>query len=151
MHLHMGPVKCRSHGRIAIPGYWKRHSGRVVHCKQSFIDANVQTSLCVGGHVKYILVPDSGITKNWCREHVVPGNTHYFLSSDTIVDVWALPLLHAALDSELSLLLPFPLCSRIRTAYEKILSLPDDVNPVNKVPLTVYRVTPVNYYVLMPQ
>lgn len=122
-----------SSDEVEARGRWKRYGGRVVDRyidpTQEFIDAKVQKSLCVGGPIKYQLIADSGVTKYWCHEHVVPGIKLYFSGDDQLVDILSLPLLYAALDCELSdAFLPVTLCARIRSAYESICVLPANVN-----------------------
>lgn len=131
---------------VETRGRWKRYGGRVVDryidVTQVYIDAKVQKALCVGGPIKYELIADSGITKSWCDEFVVPGIKLYFAADEKMADVLALPLLYAALDDHLTdaLTVPVTLSTRIRSAYERVRILPPNINPVQKVPLTIYRV-----------
>jgi hypothetical protein len=56
-----------------------------------------------------------------------------------VADALSLPLFYAALDGVLSDQLPAELVNHIFVAYNKIIVLPIDVNPVIKVPLIIHH------------
>jgi hypothetical protein len=129
-----------------VRGRWKRHKGnkvsrRYVDIEQQFIDAKVGGALCVGGPVKYKLVPHSGISEDWLLHNVVPHIANHFGNSN-LPQVLALPLLWACLEGESGAkyqdehVVPDQLREKIRTAYSQLENpLPADVNPVKKVTL----------------
>ena len=124
-------------------GRWKqtrRVVNRYLDVEQQFVDAKVQSVLCVGGPIKYVLVEGSGITSAWYDQYVIPGIKEYFGNSNTISDVLALPLLFACMDVDLHLKLPLTLVTRIKNAYGEIRVLDVGLNPVKKVRLDINRV-----------
>ena len=135
-----------------VRGRWKRHKGnkvsrRYVDIEQQFIDAKVGGSLCVGGPVKYKLVPHSGITDDWLLHNVVPHIANHFTNSNLPL-VLALPLLWACMEGESGAMyqgehvVPDSLREKIRTAYLQVVNdLPAGVNPVKKVSTTCFVVT----------
>jgi hypothetical protein len=129
---------------IDVRGRWKRNSRRIVDryidVKQEFMDAKVQAALCVGGPIKYKLVPGSGITNDWCNKYVVPGICEYFGNLNPICNVLALPLLFACFDPELKTSVPAEILKNITDAYSQISLLPETVNPVQRILLNVYRI-----------
>lgn len=123
-------------------GRWKqtrRVVNRYLDVENQFVDAKVQAALCVGGPIKYKLLDGSGVTTDWCNEHVVPGIREYYGNDNTISDVLALPLLYACLNDDLMDCIPLTLSSRIQEAYGRIRVLDEGVNPVKKVRLRIRR------------
>jgi len=90
---------------VEIRGRWKGgRNGRIVNLyinvQQLPTDGKVAGTLCVGQPVKYKLKENSGITRNWLLDCVVPGLRFMYAddANNKICDVLALPLLYAALE-----------------------------------------------------
>jgi hypothetical protein len=133
---------------IEVRGRWRSNTQQVVttyiNVKQEYRDAKVHAALCVGGPIKYKLVDGCGITPAWCIEHVVPGICRYYgnnANAHLICNVLALPLLFACFDPDLKSTVPDDVLNRITNAYSRLHNtLPDTVNPVQRVLLNIYRV-----------
>ena len=113
---------------------------RYIDPNQQLIDTKVAAALCVGGAVKYKLVENSNISKQWIYEYVVPSMRAFFGEENRISDVLALPLLWACFEPTMQDRVPAVIRNRIREAYTLCRRLDEDVNPVCKIQLTVYRV-----------
>lgn len=129
---------------IEIRGRWKRDNSRTVShyimVEQAYIDAKVAASLCVGGPVKYKMVEGGGLSSDWLLTHVVPGIAAFYTKGgNTIASVLALPVLWACYDHYYSTKLPEWLIVRIKGEYEKIRTLPENTNPVQKIHLTIFH------------
>jgi hypothetical protein len=139
---------CREKGCILdeaeVRGRWRKGRGRVVdryaELSQPYVDAKVACALCVGGPIKYVLKPDSGITEEWLLQNVTRAIHQFYGATNPVAKVLALPLLWACLlspsnDDQTFHLVPVP--DRVResivAAYEEIRQLPQGINPVAKV------------------
>ena len=133
---------CSEH-EIEVRGRWKSAGCRIVRRYISnelpVADAKVASHLCVGGACKYTLNEQAGITDAWLLEHVVPHicRLSKFQSKENVALILALPLLWASMDEAMEPFMPASTRTRIRTAYELIRVLPEDQNPVQKIPLFV--------------
>ena len=120
-----------------VRGRWrhKRNQTSDVYeeLEQPYYDAKVAAVLCIGGPIKYQLVPGSGITDQWLMEHVVPGIHQYFGDHSSVPRVLALALLWAIMDGTLDDRLPSYIRDQPRAAYAALRRLPEGVNPVKKV------------------
>ena len=128
---------------IEVRGRWrsntKRTLDRYVNVEQPHIDTKVEGVLCVCGPIRYKLVPDSGVTPEWLKLHVVPGISSFY-DNDSLLMGLALPLLWASLDNtEQNRVLP-SLSRRIQQAYKELRVLDAAINPVQRVLLTVYQI-----------
>ena len=95
--------------------------------------------LCVGGPVKYVAAPDSGVTKNWLLENVVPGIASFYEEQDNnIAEVLGLAVLWVCYDPEMMEKVPGWLLTRVRTSYQQIMEVQPERNPVEKRKLFVY-------------
>jgi hypothetical protein len=135
--------ECNS-DEIDVRGRWKRNTRRIVDryidVKQQYMDAKVQAALCVGGPIRYELVPNSGVTDTWCNQYVVPGICQYYGIVNTINNVLSLPILFACFEKDLIPSVPITIFTKVTTAYSLIAVLPQDVNPVQRILLNVYRI-----------
>jgi hypothetical protein len=104
------------------------------------MDAKVQAALCIGGPIWYDMVPNSGVTGTWCNEFVVPGIGQYYGIVNTINNVLSLPLLFACFEKDLIPSVPITICTKVTTAYSLIAVQPQDVNPVQRILLNVFRI-----------
>lgn len=127
---------------IEIRGRWKTQGHRVVFryidVKQLYVDAKVCGKLCVGGPIKY--KPKEGIVLHdeWLFEHVVPNLRRRFPNDSRLCKVLAHALLFAAMDPDLGENLPPITRERITHAYLGI--YPDTQQPIERVPLVIYRI-----------
>ena len=128
---------------IEIRGRWRSNTQRTldryVNVEQPHVDTKVEGVLCVGGPIRYKLVPDSGVTPEWLKLHVVPGISSFY-DNDSFLLVLALPLLWASLDHTEQSRVPPVLANRIQQAYEELRVLDAAINPVQRVLLTVYQI-----------
>jgi hypothetical protein len=133
---------------VEIRGRWKgQRNGRTVNRyispEQLPTDAKVASILCVGGPVRYKVKSDSHVTSLFMQEVVVPGIYNLYSSeeSNQIASVLAPALLWAAHSEDLSHLMSEQVRKRIVDGYALIRGQhPADYNPVEKVPLHVFRV-----------
>lgn len=132
---------------VEIRGRWKgQRNGRTVNRyispEQLPTDAKVASILCVGGPVRYKTKADSRVTSLFMQEVVVPGIfNRYSDDSNQIASVLAPALLWAAHNEDLSHLMSPQVRRRIVDGYALIRGQhPPDYNPVEKVPLHVFRV-----------
>ena len=120
-----------------VRGRWrhKRNQTSDVYesLEQPYYDAKVAAVLCIGGPIKYQLVPGSGITDQWLMEHVVPSIHQYFGEHSKVPRVLGLALLWAIMDGSLDDRLPSYIRDQPRAAYAALRRLPEGVNPVRKV------------------
>jgi hypothetical protein len=124
-------------------GRWKRNSGRIVDryidVEQKHIDCKVAGSLCVGGPIKYKLREDSGLTLAWVAENITPGIFSFFGvgSNNKITEVLCLALLWSVFDNCYSNKLPDWLIVKVKSSYQLVKVLDDNINPVEKKALCI--------------
>ena len=129
---------------IEIRGRWKggrgkRMVGRYIDPNQAFIDTKTAAALCVGGAVKYKLKAEAGLTKEWIRANVVKGISDSYSDENKIAGVLGPVLLWACFEPTVRNRVPENVRNRIEEAYASIRTLEEDVNPVQKLSLNVYR------------
>jgi hypothetical protein len=135
---------------VEICGRWKGAGGgrivnRYISVDQLPTDAKLAGMLCVGGPVKYKVKDDAGnITEEFLTTTVVPA-IHSFFSqeeSNHIAAVLAPVLLYACHVPELSHLILPAVRQRVVEGYRAIAApdKPADYNPVEKIPLHIYRI-----------
>jgi Transcriptional activator of glycolytic enzymes len=128
---------------IEIRGRWKTQGQRVVFryidVKQLTIDAKVAGVLCVGGAIKYKMKEGVSLTDDWLFENVVPNIRRRFPNDSRLCKVLATALLFGAMDPQISEeFLPAAMRERITTAY--VPTHPEISQPVQRIPLTIYRI-----------
>ena len=111
---------------------------RYIDVKQLAIDAKVAASLCVGGPIKYKFKEGVNIADNWLFEHVVPNIRRRYPNDAKLCRVLGTALLFAAMDPQLVEMLPQGTKDRVTQAY--LHTHPQVPQPVERIPLTVYRV-----------
>jgi hypothetical protein len=103
-----------------------------------FPDAKVAAALCKGGPIHYSVKANSGISKEWIFEHVVPN---IFANYDEhVAIVLGRALLWRIFDSEQSKVVPRFISEKVKAAYNDLgsrNSLELGENPVKKQPLAV--------------
>ena len=128
---------------IEIRGRWKTQGQRVVFryidVKQLTIDAKVAGVLCVGGPIKYKLKQDVNLTDDWLFTNVVPHIRARYADDSRLCRVLATALLFGALDGDIGeTMVPENIRQRITAAY--VPTHPTVPQPVQRVPLTIYRI-----------
>jgi hypothetical protein len=105
-------------------------------------DAMLASMLAVGGPVRYKLKADSHVTPDFMLDRVVPNiSAFYSEESNYIGNVLGPAVLFAAHVPSLSHLFKPQVLRRIKDGYAGIRQQhPANYNPVEKVPLHVYRV-----------
>ena len=138
-----------SYIEVEIRGRWRgKKNGRVVNRyinpEQLPIDTKVAGILTVGGPVKYKVKEDSYVTHQFLIDSVVPSiAVHYTDESNHIASVLGPALLWACHteDDCLQAIVPDDLRERVKSTYNNIRGgHPGDYNPVEKLPLHIYRV-----------
>lgn len=133
---------CSEHD-VEVRGRWKSTGTKIIRRYMSndlpYADAKVASTLCIGGACMYSLNDQSGITDVWLYEHVVPCifQRSKVQGRESVAQVLALPLLWASLDDAMEPFMPLSIRNRVRAAYESIRVLPEEQNPVTKIPLLV--------------
>ena len=98
--------------------------------------------LCIGGPIKYELVRSedvrSAVTSQWLFANVVPHIRARFPGDFRLCNVLGKALLFACLSDDERIFVPGELRERVRAAYNA-LGL-EETQPVEKVPLHIYRV-----------
>ena len=102
------------------------------------IDAKVAGSLCVGGPIKYKFKEGITLSDDWLFEHVVPNIRRRYPNDSRLCRVLATALMFAALDEHLGECVPPHCRDRITQAYLPL--HPTVPQPVERIPLTVYRI-----------
>jgi hypothetical protein len=133
---------CSEH-EVEVRARWKSTGTKIIRRYMSndlpYADAKVAATLCIGGACMYSLNDQSGITDAWLYEHVVPSifTRSKVQGRESVAHVLALPLLWASMDATMEPFMPSGIRNRVRAAYEAIRVLPEEQNPVSKIPLLV--------------
>jgi hypothetical protein len=132
---------------IEIRGRWKTEGNRVVFryidVRQSYDDAKVAGVLCEGGPIAYRLRSTVTLTDDWLAANVVPHTAARFGHDRQLIRVLGLTLLWACMDEEMEESVPLSLKNRVSSAWylsDQAINIGPNVNPVEKVPLVIYRV-----------
>lgn len=129
----------RTPDEVDCRGRWrdtKRVSDRYTSISLPLIDATVAASLCIGGPAKYEAIEGSGVNNRWLTMDFVPHIASKMGNAMGIVLGKA--LLWCLMEPQVSSTIPKELRTRLRERYQVIQLLGDDVNPVERIPLTVY-------------
>lgn len=132
---------------VEIRGRWKaKRNGSVVHRyinpEQLPIDAKVAGVLCMGGAIMYKVKLDSNVTNEFILTHVVPSIANLYSTdpSNQVALVLGPALLWVCHQPGLEHMVSTTVWHRIRNAYNQIRGEhPEEYNPVEKVPLSIYR------------
>ena len=136
---------------MEIRGRWKgQKNGRVVNCyinvEQLPTDAKLAGILAVGGPIMYKVKDGSNVTHDFLMDTVVPSIKQFFElhegeESNKIADVLAPALLWVCMTPGLEHMVSDEVLTRVRDGYAAIRGQhPVDYNPVEKVPLSIYRI-----------
>ena len=133
---------------VEIRGRWKgKKNGRIVNryisVEQLPTDAKVAGVLCVGGAVKYSVKAGSHVTQRFLREVVCPGIDAFFVDeSNNIAEVLGAALLWACHEPSLEGMMADVVRNRVREGFNLIRGEdhPAEYNPVQKIPLQIYRI-----------
>jgi len=129
-------------------GRWKkgrggRVSSRYINPHQPYSDGKVCGLLCVDGPVKYALKTGCGVSVQFLHEHVCPKISEFFGDEGSrVVEVLGTVLMWACFDPQVRVRVPEYMLDRVKTEYGVIRpeAFPDDVNPVEKLRLCIFRV-----------
>lgn len=147
-----GATWCSEHGcadiEVEVRGRWRgKKNGRVVNRyinpRQTPTDVRVAALLCPGGPIKYKIKGNSNVTHQFLIQSVVPNIAQRFGAdrSNRIADVLGPALLWVCHEPGFEHLVSDDLREWVQAAYNRIRGdNPADYNPVEKVPLHVYRV-----------
>jgi hypothetical protein len=128
---------------VETRGRWRgqqRTVCRYIDTETPYVDAKVASVLCLGGAIQYKLQKDSGISYGWLYENFVSHMLNlYPASQNRVAKILALPLLWACLDADACKIVPAAVSGRVKAAYLTIQQLPNDINPVKRVPIMIYR------------
>ena len=86
--------------------------------------------------MKYALKNTIEIGDEWLFEIVIPNIRKYFRNDTSLCHVLALPLLYACLKEDI--MVPEGIRTRVKVAFSKLGC--EEVQPVTKIPLHVYRI-----------
>jgi hypothetical protein len=113
-------------------------AGRYVDVSQPYVDAKVESHLCVGGPIAYKLIADSGCNIDWLYASVVPGIVAHFGRQNSICEILGLALLWTCHEESEQYRVPPLLLQQVRDAYRSVKTEGSPPNLVQRVCLTVY-------------
>jgi len=132
---------------IDVRGRWKGKSGnrvstRYINPEQQYTDAKMAGLLCMDGPVKYEFKPGAGVGRAFFIEFVCPAINRYFPDTSLMADVLGPPLLWACFEPTLEYRIPEWIRTRVRDGYASCRpqDFPEDVNPIKKSLLVIFRV-----------
>jgi hypothetical protein len=137
----MARLAGRGQDEVDCRGRWRdtqRISDRYTSISLPYIDANVAASLCVGGPAKYLAKEGSNVTDNWLITEFVPHIAKKL--GNRVAVVLGKALLWCLMEPMMMFAIPEFLKERLRMRYLLIQTLGDDVNPIDRIALTVYHV-----------
>lgn len=132
----------RSQDEVDVRGRWrntKRVSDRYTSINLPIVDANVASSLCVGGAVKYKIKEDSPVSDAWLIEEFVPQIA--LKCGNGVAIVLGRALLWALIEPTMSSLIPEELRHRLQWRYMGLHPDAEMLNPIEKAELVVYEVS----------
>jgi Pre-mRNA cleavage and polyadenylation specificity factor len=121
-----------------IRGRWKsrRHVSDIYDdVELPFIDAKVAGMLCIGGPCKYAIKEGSGINDAFILQNVMTKTRTRV--GDTVAKVLGKALLWYIMDPSSDGDIPDFLSLRVKNAYQYIQLLPENVNPIKKIPVVI--------------
>jgi len=121
-----------------IRGRWKsrRHVSDIYDdVELPYIDAKVGGILCIGGPCKYAIQQGSGITNDFILENVMTKARARV--GDSVAKVLGKALLWYIMDPSSDGDIPDFLSLRVKNAYRYIQLLPENVNPIKRVPVVI--------------
>ena len=131
---------------VDIRGRWKKGRGRVssryINPSQPYSNAKVCSLLCVDGPIKYALKNGCGVSNLFLHEHVCPKISEFFgdEAGGRIAEVLGTALLWACFEPTMEDRVPQFILDRVKSEYSVIRPEAfDDVNPVEKIRLVIYR------------
>jgi hypothetical protein len=133
---------------VEIRGCWKSQGSRVVFryidVRQLYDDAKVAASNCWGGAIAYKLKQGFGyVNDDFLMTHVIPNIARRYGNDRRMIHVLGNAVLWACLEESMEDEIPLALKQRVVTAYLPLAVAAEQdaqVNPIAKVPLTVYRI-----------
>jgi len=133
---------------VDVRGRWKKGGGRVssryINPHQPYADARVCALLCVDGPIKYAVKNGCGVSALFIHEHVCPKMSEFFGDGEGswVAEILGTALLWACFDPQMQARVPSFIVDRVKAEYGVIRpeAFRDDVNPVEKLRLSVFRV-----------
>jgi len=132
---------------IETRGRWKRATGgrvssRYINPDQQCADAKVCGMLCIDGPVKYEFEQGAAVGRAFFVEFVCPAINRYFPETSMMADVLGPALLWACYEPSMQYRIPEWLRTRVRDGYASCRppEYPEDVNPIKKTLLVIFRV-----------
>lgn len=124
---------------IDARGRWRkcRTVDRYIDVNVPYPDAKVASILAIGGPIKYTLKKGTGLTDLWLQENVVCNMLKSDFLNPEVALVLSLPVLWASFEAAMESYIPAKLRTRIREAYKLVCQLPEDENPVHRIPIIV--------------
>ena len=126
-------VDCHSRWRIT----WCI-SDRYTDLMLEVVDGKVAVALCMGGPTKYVYREGSGLTDTFLYDEVCPHIHVKFGGRGAAV--LGKSLLWACKEPVMTPQVPACLRQRVMQAYEGVMQLEEDINPIQKWQLVVYNV-----------
>ena len=126
-------VDCCSHWRNT-----QRISDRYTDLTLEVVDRKVAAALCMGGPTKYVYREGSGLTDAFLSDEVCPHICAKF--GGRVAVVLGKSLLWACKEPEMIPQVPACLRQQVMQAYEGVMQLEEDINPIQKRQIVVYNV-----------
>ena len=152
----MGSTQAKRRGaggeQVDHRGRWVSKKGsRIVNAvyidpEDEYADAFVATKLCLGGPIKYKVKDElaSHITTNWLAEFVIPNIANRYVGDQNLIHNLGLAMLFIIMDEdamdELLTVADLPWIKAVQDAYKALPVENKPDQPVNRVPLHVYRI-----------
>ena len=122
-------------------GHWqntRRISDRYTDLTLEVVDGKVAVALCMGGPTKYVYREGSGLMDSFLYDEVCPHICAKF--GGRVAVVLGKSLLWACKEPVMIPQVPACLRQRVMQAYEGVMQLEEDINPIQKRQLVVYNV-----------
>ena len=116
----------------------RRISDRYTDLTLEVVDGKVAAALCMGGPTKYVYREGSGLTDVFVSDEVCPHIRAKFRSRVAVV--LGKSLLWACKEPEMIPQVPACLRERVVQAYEGVMQLEENINPIEKRRIVVYNV-----------
>jgi len=132
---------------IDVRGRWKGLSGnrvstRYINPEQQYTDAKMAGLLSMDGPVKYEFETGAAVGRAFFLQYVCPAIHRYFPETSLMPDVLGPPLLWACFEPSMEYRIPEWIRTRVRDGYANCRppEYPEDVNPIKKSLVVIFRV-----------
>ena len=113
-------------------------SDRYTDLTLEVVDSKVAAALCMGSPTKYVYREGSGLTEAFLSDEVCPHIHAKF--GGRVAVVLGKSLLWTCKEPVMIPLVPACLRQRVMQAYEEVMQLEEDINPIQKRQIVVYNV-----------